>query len=153
MGMGQGAGLGMGRGMMRGGAGGFMSGGTGMQGDCPYSSSKLDLTAKTVLDGSVVGVNMGLGQGTPSFTLNVGGQNVTIIASPFHLLLEAGFTISVTDTMSVTAYPVTGAAGTYAAALLNNLKTGKSIQLRDDSGSVLGMQGDCLMKADCPCKK
>jgi hypothetical protein len=155
MGMGQGAGLGMGQGrmMMRGGANGVMSGSCGMQGDCPYNASKLDLAAKTVLNGNVLAVNMAQGQGTPSFTMNAGGQPVTIIASPYHLMFEAGFTISVNDNMSVTAYPVAGANGTYAAAVLNNLTTGKSIRLRDDSGAALCLQGDCPMKANCPCNK
>jgi hypothetical protein len=155
MGMRQGAGPGMGQGsmMMRGAANGVMSGRCGMQGACLCDPSKLDLTAKAVLNGNVVAVNMAPGQGIPAFTLNAGGQNVTIIATPYHLLLEAGFSISVNDSMSVAAYPVAGVNGTYAAASLDNLTTGKSIKLRDDSGAALCLQGDCPMKANCRCNK
>ncbi|MBZ5496166.1 MAG: hypothetical protein LAP85_07155 [Acidobacteriia bacterium] len=136
-------------------ADGTMQGMRGMHamhgaGTCAYSAANLDLSALTVLEGAVLSVNLGAGQGMPTFVLTSGGKNLTIAACPYHALVKAGFQISAGDVMSVKAYPITNAAGSYVAAELNNLTTSKSLKLRDESGMPLGMQGDCPMKGNCP---
>lgn len=139
MGQAQGQGLAQGRGMM------MRRGSQGV--DCGFN---LDLKAKTVLEGIVTSVNLAPGQGAPSFTLNVKGTDVTIIAAPFHLLIRSGFQISVNQNLSVTAYPATGVTATYVAAELQDLKTGKTLTLRDENGVPSGTPGDCPMAGTCP---
>ncbi len=109
--------------------------------------SHLDLSVKVILEGVVDGVNMAPGQGFPSFTMTLDGKKVTIVTSPYRLLLDANYTISVGNRMKVTAYPFIQTPDTYAAAELNNLTTSAILTLRDDSGVPVIMRGH---RGDCP---
>ncbi len=127
---------GPGRGMMRGGMMGGaqgMGGMHGMQGAavCAHFPNGLDAGTKTTLDGTVESVNMAPGQGTPSFTLLISPNNrVTVFACPYRSLAQAGFELAAGHHISVLAYPIPDAAGSYLAAELNNLTTGKTVKLR-----------------------
>jgi hypothetical protein len=105
--------------------------------------ANLDLTKQVALEGKVVGLHMGRGMGFSSFTLQTGNGPVTVVASPYRILLDANYTIKEGDQMSVVAYSSTNNADTYAAAALKNLTSGKEITLRNDSGmpAVGGMRG------------
>lgn len=154
-GMGTGRQAGAGRGLMHA-AGGAMGGamhGNQNAGICPHNPANVDLKARTVLKGTAASVNMAPGQDYPTFTLNTTGGTVTITACPYHALLQAGFTISTGDLMSVSAYPFTDASGTYLAAELNNLTTHRSIKLRDDNGLPLNTQGNGRGPGRCPMQK
>jgi len=130
----------MGRGMMRG-AGPMraMGGGPGM-GDCAICT-KLDLKAVRTLAGIVQNVEMGPGQGLPTFTLLVDGRATAIVASPFWALQQAGFSISVGDSLSVVAYPSLQQEGYFIAAEIVNTTTQQNIKLRDENGIPLGSRG------------
>ena len=144
MGMGRGGAMGVmrGAGPMRG--RGAMNGRQGMAGceDC----ANLDLKAKQTLTGTVQEVNMSAGQGMPYFTLLVGGNTVTVIASPFQALQQAGFKVSAGDSLSVVAFPSLAHQGAYVAAEILNLSTGQSVKLRGDDGIPLGVGANGPMK-------
>ncbi len=133
-------GMGMmrGGGMMRG-----MGGGEGMRtamaacADC----ANLDLKAKTTLTGTVLAVDMAAGQGNPNFTLQVGGNSLTVMAGPFWAIQQADFKISQGDQLSVEAYPSLQHQNSWVAAAIQNLSTQKSIQLRDEYGRPLAARG------------
>ncbi len=153
MGMGMRGGAGMG--MMHG-AGGAMRGamhGNRIAGTCPHNPANVDLKSRTVLEGVVTSVNIAPGQGSPTFILQTAGGAATITACPYHEFLQAGFTISAGDRMSVAAYPFTDASGTYLAAELNNLSTQKSLKLRDDNGLPLNIPNSGRGPGQCPMQK
>ncbi len=109
------------------------------QGVSPQCRMQLDLAGKTALDGTVESVSMGPGQGMPSFVIQtVDNKKATIIASPYWTLVNAQFEISVGNRISVLAFPSLSFQGTYVAAELKNLTTGKSLALRDDNGIPVG---------------
>jgi hypothetical protein len=129
-----GPGHGMMRGRMMGGARG-MAGmrGMGMQGTgvCAYIPNGLDSAVKITLNGTVESVNMAAGQGSPTFTLAISANDrVTVLACQYRSFVQAGFEIAAGHHISVVAYPIPDTAGTYLAAELNNLTTGKTIRLR-----------------------
>jgi len=99
-------------------------------GDCPYALSNYDLSARSVLEGTVESVDMAAGQGSPTFTLLTGGKKVSVLACPYRLFLLADFRISVGDRLSVAAYLSTNVEASYLAAEINNLTTQKSLKLR-----------------------
>ncbi len=126
-------GSGPGRGHGRGeGQGGPFCGGAGPQ---------LNLAAKASFDGTAADVNMSYGQGFPTFTLETKEGKVTIVASPYRALADAGFAIKAGDTMSVLAFPSARYEGAYVASELKNLTTGKVLVLRDDQGFPRGTPG------------
>jgi hypothetical protein len=108
---------------------------------CGRAGAQVNLAAKTSLEGSVADVNMGYGQGFPSFTLRTGEGDVTIVASPYRVLADAGFAVNAGDKMSVLAFPSNRYEGAYVAAELKNLTTGKVLVLRDDQGFPVGVPG------------
>jgi len=106
---------------------------------CGGAGAQIDPAAKTSLEGAVIDVNMGYGQGFPTFTLRTGEGDITIVASPYRVLVDAGFAINAGDKMSVLAFPSKRYEGAYVAAELKNLTTGKVIVLRDDQGFPIGV--------------
>ncbi len=121
--------------------GGF--GGNGAADCAGTGQPQLDVTAKTSLSGTVQSVNMGLGQGFPSFALaQADGKIVTIIVSPFRLLLDSNYKIAIGDQMSVVAYPSMQHEGAYVAAELSNHTNNNTVlKLRDDQGVPTGAGG------------
>jgi hypothetical protein len=95
---------------------------------------ELDVAGKKTFVGTVSAVSMGIAQGFPNFTLATGDGNVTIVASPFRALLDAGYTVSVGQSLSVVAFPSSQHEGAYVAAELTDSKTGASLMLRDAQG-------------------
>ncbi|MBI3949990.1 MAG: hypothetical protein HY314_06000 [Acidobacteria bacterium] len=94
------------------------------------------------LEGAVGSVNMGIGQGFPSFTLTqAGGNTVTVITGPYYILLENDFEINVGDQMAVRAFPSLRLENTYVAIELKNLSTGAVLSLRDENGVPLWSNG------------
>jgi hypothetical protein len=108
---------------------------------CGAAGPQLDLAAKTSFDGTVTDVNIGYGQGFPTFTLNTGEGKVTIVASPYRALVDADFVIRAGERISVLAFPSKRYEGAYVAAELKNLTTGKALLLRDDQGFPVGIGG------------
>jgi len=108
---------------------------------CGGAGPQLNLAAKTSFDGTAADVNMSPGQGFPTFALDTGEGKVTIVASPYRMLADAGFAISPGDKMSVLAFPSARYEGAYVAAELKNLTTGRVLVLRDDQGFPLGASG------------
>jgi hypothetical protein len=135
----------MGRGMMRGaGPARAMAGGPGT-GDCAICT-RLDLKAGRTFAGIVQNVEMGPGQGLPNFTLLADGKATVIVASPFWVLQQADFTVSVGDSLAVFAYPSLQQEGYYVAAEIVNAGTKQSVKLRDENGIPLGSRGRGLMR-------
>ncbi len=100
---------------------------------------------------------MGRGMGFPSFTLRQkDGNEVTVAASPYRLLLDAGYKISQGDQMSVLVFPSLQYENTFIAAELTNQTTGKSLTLRDANGYPVGGRrgrgpgGACCLMDGCP---
>jgi hypothetical protein len=108
---------------------------------CGRAGAQVNLAAKTSFEGSVTEVSMGYRQGLPSFTLRTGEGDITIVASPYRVLADAGFAVNAGDKMSVLAFPSTRYEGAYVAAELKNLTTGKVLVLRDDQGFPVGVPG------------
>jgi hypothetical protein len=113
------------------------------QGTCAYMQTALDHATKVKLEGSVVSVDMEPGKGSPSFVIADKGANVTIIACPYHALLQAGFQIAARDKLTVDAYPVPGQTGNYLAAVITNDATGATVKLRDENGVPMRTPGAC----------
>jgi len=112
----------------------------------------MDPANRVLLEGIVEGVNIGRGQGFPSFTLaQSDGRKATVVASPLWVLLDANFKIALGDNMSVLAYPPLQYKDTYVAAELKNLTNGAIIILRDSNGVPVGGRGGRGMCAACPC--
>ncbi len=109
--------------------------------------SHLDLSGKVALEGLVEDVSMGPGRGTPNFTMTADGKKVTIVTSPYRLVMNANFRISLGDRINVLAYPFVGQQDTFAAAELKNLTTGAVLTLRDESGFPMMNHGNC---GNCP---
>jgi hypothetical protein len=103
--------------------------------------ANVDLTKTVALTGTVVSVHMGRGMGFPSFTLQAGNKEVTVVASPYRILMAANYTIEVGNQMSVVAYPSTNDTGAYLAVDLTNSTTGAAITLRDAGGVPAGAGG------------
>jgi hypothetical protein len=122
------------------GAGGRMRGLAARE-TCILAGGGVNANAKTTLDGPVQTVQLSPGSGVPSFTMLSGDAAVTVIASPYRGLLDAGFRISAGDRLSVAAFPVEGAPGQYLAAEIGNLTTQQTLKLRDDAGAPLGSRG------------
>jgi hypothetical protein len=112
-------------------------------------AGQIDPAKKVTLEGTVKGVNMGPGQGFPSFTLaQADGKEVTVVTSPFWVLADANYKIAIADQMTAGAFPSLQYKDTYVAAELTNLTNGTSIVLRDASGVPVGMgAGRC---GNCP---
>ncbi len=109
---------------------------------CAAWGTQLDLANGRTFDGTVVDVDMELGKGLPLFTLDTGkGQTVTIVASPYRALVDAGFAISPGDQVSVEAYPSAIHKDAYVAARITNLTTDRQLVLRDDKGFPTGAYG------------
>ncbi len=109
---------------------------------CAAWGPQLDLANGRTFDGTVVDVDMDLGKGLPLFTLDTGkGQTVTIVASPYRALVDAGFTVSPGDQVSVEAYPSAIHRDAYVAARITNLTTDRQLVLRDDKGFPTGAYG------------
>jgi hypothetical protein len=108
---------------------------------CGGAGPQMNLAAKTSFDGTVADVKMSNGQGFPTFTLDTAEGKVTIVASPYRLLADAGFVIKAGDKMSALAFPSIRYEGVYVASELKNLTTGKVLVLRDDQGFPLGVPG------------
>jgi hypothetical protein len=115
--------------------------------------TNLELAAKTVIDGKVESVNMGLGRGFPVFTLRkADGSLATIIASPFWAIQQAEFKISLGDVISAIVFPSQQHENAFLAMELLNLTTGVKLKLRDDDGLPIGgrngsgqhLCGNCL---------
>ena len=112
-------------------------------------AAQLDLANKATLEGIVKSVNMGPGQGFPTFALSqADGKDVIVVASPFRALTDANFKISIGDRMSVSAFPSLQYKDAFVAAELNNLSNGTSIVLRDAAGLPIGTAGG--MRGNCP---
>lgn len=119
-------------------------GGLGMRGECIYGAAgplTFDPSRATELQGTVTNVNMALGEGYPNFTLKTALGEVTIVTSPFWVVREANYRISVGDGMIVTGFPCLQKENTYVATRLQNLTTGETLKLRDDDGTAIGMRG------------
>jgi len=124
--------------------------GVGPQGYAPHLN--IDPANRVLLEGIVESVNIGRGQGFPSFTLmQADGRKATVVASPFWALLDANFKIALGDSMSVLAYPSLRYTDTYIAAELKNLTNGTILTLRDANGVPVGGRGGRGMCAACPC--
>ncbi len=124
--------------------------GAGAQANCPQPG--IDLANKVSLEGTVESVNMGPGQGFPSFILVLSdGKKATILSSPYRALMNANYSIRANDRMSVLAYPSLQVNDTYVAAELKNLTTGTVLTLRDENGlPVVGTHGGSGMCGLCP---
>ena len=106
---------------------------------CGGIGPQLDLANGRTFDGTVIDVEMEPGKGLPTFTLDTGkGERVTILASPYRALVDAGFTITSGDEVSVVAYPSANHDDAYVAAKITNLTTRKELVLRDDKGLPAG---------------
>ncbi len=110
-------------------------------GDCAYNLAGLDLNARTVLTGSVQSVNLIPGQNPPTFIIRNSAGQATIVACPLQPIMRSNFQISVNDRVSVAAYPMPNAAGTYLAAEIDNLTTKTSVKVRDDNGMPIMTRG------------
>jgi len=116
-------------------------------GDCP-NCGNLDLKALTPLTGTVQSVSIEAGQGFPNFTLLAGdGKTYTIMAGPYWLLQQNGFTIAANDRLNVTAYPSLNQPGVFAAATIENPATGRIVKLRGEDGMPLVTGGRGPMHA------
>lgn len=127
-------------------AGGGMPGRGGRAGDgappCAAWCPQLDLANGRTFDGTVVDVDMELGKRLPLFTLDTGkGQMVTIVASPYRALVDAGFTVSSGDQVTVEAYPSASHEDAYVAGKITNVTTNRQLILRDDKGFPTGAYG------------
>ncbi len=123
--------------------------GLGAQGNMVHPN--IDPANKVTLDGTVESINMGPGQGFPSFTLVLSdGKRVTVVASPYRALLSANFKIAIGDHMLVLGFPSLQYQDTYLAAELKNLTNGTTITLRDASGTPVVGQGGPGQCGVCP---
>ncbi len=135
---------------------GYRGGCAGAQAGC----ARLNLAAATTVAGTVENVNLGRGTGFPTFTLKQkDGNEATIVASPYRLLLDAEYQITPGDQMSVLAFPSLQYEGTFVAAELTNQTTGKSLTLRSADGYPVGGRGGrgghgaggaCCLMGGCP---
>ncbi len=129
---GRGMSMGMGRG-----AGGVMRG----IGNCAFAATPVDLKNKTLLTGTVQSVNLNPGKNPPTITISAAGGVVTVAVCPLQAVRRANFQISVSDYVSVVAYPLTNSTGFYLAAEINNSTTQKSIKIRDENGLPITVRG------------
>ncbi len=119
---------------------------------CISCQTNFDPASAVSLEGIVESVNMGPGQGLPTFTLNRSDNTkAIIIASPFRVLLSANYKIALGDHMQVLAFPSLNYENTYVAAELKNLTNGTILTLRDATGTpVAGSEGVCCGCAGNP---
>jgi hypothetical protein len=125
------------RGMM--GVGGGMMGGMGGMMGCSF-----DFSQAISMEGTVVSVAMGRGQGFPRFVLAFAdGKKATVVTAPFRAVLDANYKIAVGDQMSVVAFASTQSDVFMAAVLTNANNNNAILTLRDTSGvPVAGGQGN-----------
>ncbi len=124
-----------------------MTSGMHGMGTCIFNAGQIEANSKTELEGPVQSVSFSAGAGYPSFAVLAGNTTVTVIASPYRTLLDAGFQVSAGDRVKVIAYALSGGEGQYLAAEINNLTTGQSLKLRDENGVPLALRG----RGPCSC--
>ena len=127
---------------------------------CQAGYARLNPAAATTIAGTVESVNLGRGMGFPSFTLKQkDGKEVTIVASPYRLLLDAEYEIARGNEMSILVFPSPRYENTFIAVELTNQTTGKSLTLRNAEGYPVGWRvgrggrgagGGCCLVDGCP---
>lgn len=113
--------------------------GTSRMGDCSgWIPPEGGLMTIVTLEGVAVKVEMAPGQEFPTFDLALADSRLmTVVTGPYYMLLQAGFHISAGDRLRVRAFPSMWYEDTYVAVEIENLTTGETITLRDDSGHPL----------------
>lgn len=122
-GSGQGGGHGRGHGHGRGGQG---------SGTCPNGWAGPDMAAAVTVDATVVSVDAEPGAGTPTVVINADGDELTILVSPYRLLVASGLVLEEGSEISITYAPVTTDTSTHLVAIsITDLVSGVTAQLRD----------------------
>jgi hypothetical protein len=79
------------------------------------------------------------------------GRKAIIVASPFKVLLNAEYSITVGDRMSILAFPSLQYQGTFVAAELKNLTSGANLVLANADGFPIGGRGGRGRCSGCLC--
>ncbi len=124
-GQGQGSGWGMGR------------GGRACQGGGP------DMTAVATVTGTVEGFSGGPGEGHPTLSLEVAGEEIDVLVSPYRTWIDGGIEPAPGQLLEVTYAPVTLAQGTHNVAIsATDPDSGITVELRDaETGFPVGGRG------------
>lgn len=102
----------------------------GGQGPCALAGP--DMSAVTTVAGEVVSFAGGPGAGTPTLVLATADGDLSVVVSPYHVVVAAGFVFEPGIELEVTYAPVSCEGGDHLVAIsVVDLATGVSLQLRD----------------------
>lgn len=101
----------------------------GGKGSC--AGPAINLESAEILQGSISAINAELGQRNPTVLL---GADQVVIVGPLHVWLDGEFELLVGDSVEILAFPSNSVPGTWVAVKIDNLTTGETLVLRDDTG-------------------
>jgi hypothetical protein len=90
-----------------------------------------DMTRIETFPGTVVSFAGGPGVGRPTLVLATAGGERSVLVSPYHAIIEAGFEFVAGATLTVTAVP--DSQGQWVVIELKDTATGTTLQLRDSA--------------------
>jgi hypothetical protein len=110
------------------------------QGGGTGSGPAIDVTQVAVVDGTVVQLVAGAGEGMPELQVtDTAGVEHSFVLGPIWYLTEQGFKADAGDTVKVIAYVCTTCDTGVAVATVVNVSKGLTLALRDEAGMPLWM--------------
>jgi len=108
--------------------------------------SGIDPASRSELEATVVELQAERGATQPTLVVKTDdGHELAIRVSPYRLLDDGGFTAAPGDRVRLVTYQCAECDADAVAGRIENLKTGVSVELRDDEGQPLwrGFRGKC----------